>query len=149
VVVLATEATGAIVPRENGKGRILLIIGVAVASLILVVIGIILAFGTSSPPAPAGYSDLRITSSTHTSYSSLGKEVFTITVKNMGQATGTGTATCYVEIPGWDRYSNSHDVRLNPGQQISFQVDVSIPTAAFNINGTMSGVQIDNEQTVQ
>ena len=146
--VFGMDASSAIVPADKKKGKTLLIIGVAVTILILVAVGIVLAFGGSSPPAPKGYSDLRVTASNHVSYPSLGKEVFTITVKNMGQATGTGSAACHVEVPGWGNYSNSRDVQLSPGQETTIQVDVSIPTSAFNVNGTMTAVQIENEQTV-
>jgi len=143
------DATSAIVPAKKRKMSVPLIMGVAIASLILVIVVVLLAFGDSSSPPASKASDLRVTASDHVDYQSTGKVVFTVTVKNSGQATGTGTLACNVNIPGWANYSNSRDVQLSPGQETTYQVEVSIPTAAFNVNGTTTAVQIENEQTVQ
>ena len=140
-------ATGAIVPAEKKRRNVLLIVGIVAACLVLVVAVIVLALGDPPSPEPLTYSDIRVTSSDHFSNPSLGKEVFTVTVKNVGSASGTGTVVCLVNVPGWDEYSNSHDVRLAPGQETTFQVDVSMPTAAFSVSGTMTAVNIENEQT--
>lgn len=142
------DASGAIVPSEKRTRNVLVILGVVATILILVIVAIILALADSSPPEPLKYSDLRVSSSNHVSYPGLGKEVFTITVKNDGDASGTGTLACYVSVPGWGEYSNSRDVQLSPGQETTYQVEVAIPTAAFNVSGTMTAVQIENEETV-
>jgi hypothetical protein len=148
VGVAAKDVPGALVPAASGRSKLLMIVGITIAVLALVTVFVVFAFGDSPPPPPT-YSDLRIASSNHFSNPSLGKEVFTVTVKNIGSASGTGTVVCYVDVPGWDEYSNSHDVQLSPGQETTFQVDVSMPTAAFSVSGTMTAVQIENEQTVQ